>query len=235
MTPQLLIVHHKPGRDEGYQIAEAHARSLAKMLGLPVTPLTIEEFLRTKQAPKEARVVAYLLLRGDHYDEVLEKTRELGLPFLGAIPLSLTARALCRWAHERGCGGRVRVLYYPARRNVERQKDDLMELARLVREECGAEVVFERASHGKGRNSDALGGGISGLGDCVVTLALFPVARGEGFLLRFVEKELVEWLRGRLGLLDGVDEAYQVEEHAQHQDAAEDQPHVGGSPHLGGQ
>ncbi len=200
MTPHLLIIHHKPGRDEGYQIAEAHARSLERILGLPVTPMTIEEFLKTKQVPKEAKVAAYLLLHGDHYDEVLEKARELGLPFLGTIPLPLTARALCRWMHEKDCTGRVRVFYYTARHNRERQRRDLMELARLVKEECDAEVVFERASHGKRTDKDALGGEAGGFENCVVTLALFPVARGEGFLLRFMEKDLAVWLRGKVGL-----------------------------------
>ena len=180
---QILIIHHKPGSPLGYAIIQKHAHKLAQALQAHVTPLTIEEYLAQPQPPNTL-VAAYLILRGDHYDEVREKAEKLGHRFLGTIPLELTTRALCQKHGSKHCTT-LTLYYYRARRRAERQSRDLERLAQLVKSKCGITLALVRAGHGENHGSG------QHRGACTDTLALLPTRNGEGSLLEYMENELL--------------------------------------------
>lgn len=137
---RLVIVYHDPGDPLGHGMVEALANEASQRLGVPVEAVTISRIEEGRyRPPRGSAVYALFIARGGHVETVAEATRGSGALFLGSIPPRVTAEALS--TALKGCGS-VALVYWPAKRFVERQMGDLEEIRSRLEGLIGAPVVL---------------------------------------------------------------------------------------------
>ena len=166
---KLVIVYHDPGDPLGHGMVEALASEAGKRLGVPVETVTISRLERGEyRIPQDSVVYALFLARGGHVEVVAEAARSSGSLYLGSIPPRLTAETLATVLG--GCRS-IALVYWPAKRFVERQRRDLEEIRARLESALEVPVVLKRDCRECSE-------------DCVVPLVLMP-----GRLSRRVREE----------------------------------------------
>ncbi len=166
---RLVMVYHDPGDPLGHGMVEALAHEASRRLSVPVETVTISKLENGDYSiPEDSMVYALFLARGGHVEVVRDAARSSGALYLGSIPPSLTGEALA--AALRGCRS-IALIYWPAKRFVERQRRDLEEIKSSLESILGAPVYLRNECSECHE-------------DCVVPLVLMP-----GRLSRRVRRE----------------------------------------------
>ena len=168
--PRLIVVYHDPGREEGHALARSLAREAAEALGVEWQAIPISVVEEGRQDFRKGDVVAALLpFRGGHWATVREAAVEAG-SLAYRIPVEVAAWGAAEALKRLSCSDVV-VLYWPAKRFVEEQREDLERLKKLLASATGASV-------GEARVGELRCGG------CTVATSMLP-----GRLTGFIERE----------------------------------------------
>ncbi|MGC9112298.1 hypothetical protein [Acidilobus sp.] len=177
----LYVVYHDPGGDDSKlvemvrQVEGAHLVKVSEAASISPSA--------------DDNVVLLMPMRGGHSREVMEVVARSGASWRGTIPPELTASAIARAAREAGCSS-VRLYFWPAKRFLEDQLDDVGRIAAMITL-SGLTVVSD------------------GCADCIAPLALLPGkivseaeeaaracgSRALGPLIDVAFIEIREWLR----------------------------------------
>ncbi|MEB3862350.1 MAG: hypothetical protein GSR84_09065 [Desulfurococcales archaeon] len=156
---KLVIVYHDPGDPLGHGMVEALANEASRRLGVPVETVTISKLERGEyRIPRGSMVYALFLARGGHVEVVAEAARASGALYIGSIPPRITGETLATVLG--GCRS-IALVYWPAKRFVERQRTDLEEIRARLESALEVPVVLRRDCSECNE-------------DCVVPLVLMP-------------------------------------------------------------
>ena len=177
----LYLVYHDPGGDNSkLKELAAHFRGAALVKVSEVGSLRLGS----------GDAVALLMpMGGGHAREIMAAAASAGARWVGHIPTELTAAAIARAAREAGCTS-VRLYFWPAKRHLEEQLDDVGRIAAVLTLQ-GLNVVMD------------------GCADCIAPLALLPGriaseaeeaakacgSRALGTLAEVAALEISEWLK----------------------------------------
>lgn len=136
----VVLAYHRPGSPRGVAHVESMASRLSARLGVTVRAEEIEE---APAACREGGLVAALLpARGGHLASLESEAAARGCRLAGPVPARVLAAYLAEAARlgGRGCGGRVYLAYWRAKRYTRLQEADLARAARLAESEAGLRV-----------------------------------------------------------------------------------------------
>ncbi len=167
---RLIVVYHDPGREEGHGIARSLAAEAGEVLGVKWQAVPISVVEEGRQDFRRGDTVAALLpFRGGHWATVREAALEAGSRAY-RIPVEVAAWGAAEALRGAGCS-EVVVLYWPAKRFVEEQREDLERLKSLLASATGARVGEARVGELR-------------CGECTVATSMLP-----GRLTGFIERE----------------------------------------------
>lgn len=187
---RLVIAYHEPGDPVGVEMVEALASRLSKRLGVDVATVPIKDVEEGRHGFRKGDLVVSLLpARGGHMYTVAEAAASAGARHVGPIPTDLMARGMA--SRLQGCG-RVSIIYWPAKRFKEEQREDLEKLASSLSRLLGCEARLVEI-------------GSASCDECMAASSLFPgrvsrligscsPARAVPHLFGAIEGLLEEWL-----------------------------------------
>ena len=190
MVGRIVIVYHEPGDPRGVDMVEALASRIGQSLGVEAIAVPMKRVEEGEHGFRKGDLVVSLLpARGGHLYTVVEAAREVGALHFGPIPYNVIAQGLAR--RLSGCS-RVSLVYWPAKRFVKEQREDLeaisMELSKLL----GADVRLVEIDRVE-------------CSECMAATSLFPgrvskaiskcgLAKSVGYLFEAIEELLPAWV-----------------------------------------
>ncbi len=160
MRGDVYLVYHDPGSPKGLDMIKMMINIVGEASATRIHAIPISNVERSN-APfnKDSMVYALFAFRGGHLATILDRVRASGACYLGKPSIKLIARGLSRCLYN--CDS-ILVFYWKAKRFVEEQVQDVMELASLLSNMTKAKVRISPNMKNNGGE------------DCIIVTSFMP-------------------------------------------------------------